>query len=58
MAVLRSQGVAAVSANGVIGDPATASAETGRLLFEAMLTDLEATLTTGSGGGSGGGNAG
>lgn len=58
MAVLRSQGVAAVSANGVIGDPATASAETGRLLFEAMLTDLEATLTTGSGGVSGGGNAG
>ena len=53
MAMMRSQGVAAVSANGVIGDPAGASAETGRSLFEAMLFDLRAALA-----GSGGGDAG
>ncbi len=37
-------GVAAVSANGVLGDPAGATAEEGALLFDAILTDVRARL--------------
>jgi mycofactocin system creatininase family protein len=41
---LRAGGVRAVSANGVLGDPAGASAEEGRALLAAAADDLRATL--------------
>ncbi|HEY2480109.1 MAG TPA: mycofactocin biosynthesis peptidyl-dipeptidase MftE [Solirubrobacterales bacterium] len=41
---LRSEGVRAVSPNGVLGDPTGASAAEGRALFAAALDDLCATL--------------
>ncbi|WP_116949562.1 mycofactocin biosynthesis peptidyl-dipeptidase MftE [Jiangella endophytica] len=37
---LRSGGVRAVSPNGVLGDPAGASAEAGRTIFEGLVADL------------------
>jgi mycofactocin system creatininase family protein len=40
MTDLRSGGVAAVEASGVLGDATTATAETGRELFEALVADL------------------
>ncbi len=49
MPMLASQGVAAYSASGVIGDPAGANAEAGRAIFEAMLADLEAVVVNGRG---------
>jgi mycofactocin precursor peptide peptidase len=42
---LRTEGVRAVAPNGVLGDPAGASAEEGRALFAAAVEDLCATLT-------------
>ena len=44
MAVLRSQGVASVSPNGVLGDPAGASAQAGRRLLDAWTSELLAGL--------------
>ncbi len=44
MAVLRSQGVASVSPNGVLGDPAGASADAGHRLLDAWTSDLLADL--------------
>jgi mycofactocin precursor peptide peptidase len=44
MAILRRQGVASVSANGVLGDPTGSSAEAGRALLDAWTSDLQATL--------------
>jgi mycofactocin system creatininase family protein len=44
--VLRSGGIAAVSPNGVLGDPAGASAEEGALLLEAMAADLVASVAS------------
>ncbi|MHA6792486.1 mycofactocin biosynthesis peptidyl-dipeptidase MftE [Pseudonocardia bannensis] len=41
---LRAGGVAAVSPNGVLGDPAGASAEEGRMLLDGMADDLVAAL--------------
>jgi len=41
---LRSGGVRAVSANGVLGDPTGASAEHGRALLAALVDDLVATV--------------
>jgi creatinine amidohydrolase len=43
--LLRDGGVAAVSGNGVLGDPAGASAEEGRELLEALVADLDATVS-------------
>lgn len=43
-AVLARDGVRAVSANGVLGDPTTASAEAGRQLFAAFTDQLAARL--------------
>ena len=40
MGALRAGGVAAVSPNGVLGDPTSASAADGRRLFELMTADL------------------
>jgi mycofactocin precursor peptide peptidase len=40
MSVLRRRGVAAVSMNGVLGDPSGASADAGRRLLDAWTTDL------------------
>ncbi len=40
--LLRNGGVRAVSANGVLGDPAGASAEEGRVLLAALVADLAA----------------
>ena len=42
--VLRAQGVAAVSVNGVLGDPAGASAAEGESLLDALATDLVAAF--------------
>ena len=42
--LLRDGGVAAVSPNGVLGDPAGASVEEGRALLEVLVADLEAAL--------------
>jgi mycofactocin precursor peptide peptidase len=42
---LRAGGVAAVSPNGVLGDPAGASAEDGERMLGAMATDLVTALT-------------
>ncbi len=39
---LRSEGVRAVSPNGVLGDPAGASAEEGQALLAAAIADLRA----------------
>lgn len=39
---LRSEGVRAVSANGVLGDPTDASREDGRVIFDDLLDDLVA----------------
>jgi mycofactocin system creatininase family protein len=44
MPTLRAAGVAAVSANGVLGDPAGASAAEGERLLAAMLDDLTAAV--------------
>jgi creatinine amidohydrolase len=41
---LRAEGVAAVSPNGVLGDPAGASAEEGHALLAAAIADLRATV--------------
>jgi creatinine amidohydrolase len=41
---LRREGVRAVSANGVLGDPAGASAEEGSALLDEAIADLAATL--------------
>lgn len=41
---LRREGVRAVSPNGVLGDPAGASAHEGRALLEAAIADLAATV--------------
>ena len=43
---LRAQGVRPVSSNGVLGDPAGASAEEGEELLRALVTDLAATVAT------------
>lgn len=43
---LRSGGVRAVSPNGVLGDPAGASAEEGQALLSSALDDLEATVVS------------
>jgi creatinine amidohydrolase len=45
LAELRAGGVAAVSPNGVLGDPSGASADDGRVLFATMLADLVAAVT-------------
>ena len=42
---LTSEGVAAVSANGVLGDPTGASATEGRLLLVRLAADLDAAVT-------------
>lgn len=42
---LRAGGVAAVAPNGVLGDPAGATAEEGRALFDRLGADLEADVT-------------
>jgi creatinine amidohydrolase len=42
--LLRDGGVAAVSPNGVLGDPAGASADEGHALLETLIADLEAAL--------------
>lgn len=44
MGALRAGGVGAVSPNGVLGDPTTASAAEGRRLFDAMTSDLVAAV--------------
>jgi creatinine amidohydrolase len=44
MPALRSRGVAAVSPNGVLGDPTGASQAAGRQLIDAWFTDLLATV--------------
>lgn len=41
---LRTDGVAAVAPNGVLGDPRGASADEGRMLFDQLLDDLRATV--------------
>ncbi|CAN5615912.1 mycofactocin biosynthesis peptidyl-dipeptidase MftE [soil metagenome] len=43
---LREQGVLGVSPNGVLGDPTTSSPERGRELFERLVRNLVAELTT------------
>jgi len=43
---LRAQGVRPVSSNGVLGDPAGASAEEGGELLRALVTDLAATVAS------------
>jgi mycofactocin precursor peptide peptidase len=43
---LRSVGVRPVSSNGVLGDPAGASAEEGRTLHDALMTDLAAAVSS------------
>ena len=44
MGALRAGGVGAVSPNGVLGDPTTASAAEGRRIFDAMAADLIAAV--------------
>jgi creatinine amidohydrolase len=44
MPLLRAKGVAAVSPNGVLGDPTGASAEQGRALFAQLTADLVITV--------------
>ena len=41
---LRAEGVRPVSSNGVLGDPAGASADEGRALLDALVRDLAATV--------------
>ena len=41
---LRTEGVRPVSSNGVLGDPASASAEEGRALLDTLVGDLAATV--------------
>ena len=41
---LRAEGVRPVSSNGVLGDPAGASAEEGRALLDTLVSDLAATV--------------
>jgi creatinine amidohydrolase len=41
---LRSEGVRPVSSNGVLGDPAGATAEEGGALLGALVTDLTAAV--------------
>jgi len=43
---LRSVGVRPVSSNGVLGDPAGASAEEGRALLGWLVTDLAAAVSS------------
>jgi creatinine amidohydrolase len=43
---LRAEGVRPVSSNGVLGDPAGASADEGRALLEDLVIDLSAAVTT------------
>jgi creatinine amidohydrolase len=47
--LLRDSGVAAVSPNGVLGDPSGASAEEGRALLANLVADLESALPVGVG---------
>jgi creatinine amidohydrolase len=42
--VLRERGVAAVSENGVLGDPTGANASEGEVLLETLADDLAATV--------------
>ena len=42
---VRAEGVRPVSSNGVLGDPAGATAEEGRDLLDALVTDLVAAVT-------------
>ncbi len=42
---LRDEGVRPVSSNGVLGDPAGANADEGRLLLGALVADLDRTVT-------------
>jgi creatinine amidohydrolase len=44
VARMRADGVAAVSANGVLGDPTGASAQEGARMFAGMVDDLVAVL--------------
>lgn len=46
---LRAEGVRAVSANGVLGDPAGASADEGREVFDALVADLVAAVAVWAG---------
>jgi creatinine amidohydrolase len=41
---LRTSGVAAVSSNGVLGDPSGASAVEGRALLDRLVDDLDAAV--------------
>jgi creatinine amidohydrolase len=41
---LRAEGVRPVSSNGVLGDPTGASAEEGRVVFDALVDDLTASV--------------
>jgi creatinine amidohydrolase len=43
---LRAQGVRPVSSNGVLGDPAGASADEGRALLDALVTDLASAVAS------------
>jgi mycofactocin precursor peptide peptidase len=43
---LRAEGVRPVSSNGVLGDPAGASADEGRMLLRALVADLTAAVST------------
>ena len=45
LAAMRRGGVRAVADNGVVGDPAGASAEEGREMLEAMVADLDGAVT-------------
>ncbi len=60
MGDLRARGVRPVSPNGVLGDPAGASAAEGELLLGLLVADLTATIgrLTGAGGSAGAGDAG
>lgn len=53
MPTLRSAGVAAVSPNGVLGDPAGASADEGRALLADLVADLTRAVLHGTGGSAG-----
>ena len=43
---LRAEGVRPVSSNGVLGDPAGASGDEGRILLDALVTDLAAGVSS------------
>ena len=43
---LRAEGVRPVSSNGVLGDPAGASADEGRALLDALVTDLASAVAS------------